>query len=47
MSSAVPTLPSATAALRFSPRSLARLIGEPLNPALHAAYGMPNSSRES
>jgi hypothetical protein len=46
-SSAVPTLPSTTAALRFIAGSFARSIGEPLNAALNSACDMPNESRES
>jgi hypothetical protein len=34
-----------TAALRFSPRSFARFIGEPLNAAPSSVCVMPNSSR--
>ena len=43
----VPTLPNATAALRASPRRLARFIGEPLNAALNSACDMASSSRAS
>ena len=44
-SSGNPTLPSTTAALRLSPRSLARFIGDPRNAAVNSSGDMPNSSR--
>jgi len=47
MSSAVRTLPSTTAALRLSPRSFARFIGEPLNARLHSSCVMARISRAS
>ena len=47
MSSVVPTFPSTTDAFRFSPRSFARVIGEPLNAALNSACDIASSSRES
>lgn len=47
ISSAVPTLPCTTDALRFSPRSFARLIGEPLNAALNSSCDIGSSSRAS
>ena len=45
--SAVPTLPNTMAALRFTPRSFARLIGEPLKAALNASCDIARISRES
>ena len=45
--SAVPTLPSTTAALRASPRRFARFIGEPLNAALNSGWSIDSSSRAS
>lgn len=42
-SDSVPTLPSTTAALRLSPRSLARFMGEPLNEAENSACDMPST----
>jgi hypothetical protein len=45
--SSVPTFPSATAELRFNPRSLARFMGEPLNAAENSDCDMASSSRAS
>lgn len=42
-----PTLPSTTAELRCKPRSLARFIGEPLNPAENSGCDMASNSRAS
>ena len=40
-------VPSTTAALRSSPRSFARLVGEPLKAALNSGCVMPRISRAS
>ena len=42
-----PALPSTTAALRWSPRSFARFIGEPLNFSLNSSCVIATSSRAS
>ena len=47
MSSVVPTFPSTTDAFRCSPRSFARLIGEPLNAALNSTGDIASNSRAS
>lgn len=47
MSSTVPMLPSAEAALRASPHRFARFIGEPLSEAENSGCHIPNSSRAS
>ncbi len=46
-SATVPRLPSTMAALRFSPRSLARFMGDCLKARLNVSCVMPNSSRAS
>ena len=46
-SSVVPTLPSTTAALRFSPRSFERFIGELLNAAENSGCDIAGSSSAS
>jgi hypothetical protein len=46
-SSRVPTFPSTTAALRLSPRSFARFIGEFHNAVENASCDMPRMSRAS
>jgi hypothetical protein len=47
VSALVPTLPSTTAALRFSPRSFARFIGGPLNAPLNSSGVICRISRAS
>ena len=46
-SSAEPTLPKATAALRASPRRLARFIGEPRNADVYSSRDIVSNQRES
>ena len=43
-SSAFPTFPSTTAALRFNPRSFARFIGEPLSPTRNSSCVITSSA---